>query len=57
MKQITNLFGASIGLCLVFWSPDGNFAIGLDQLTLEIQTSLGLFFELHAYGFQFDFDL
>lgn len=51
------LFGASIGLGLVFRPPYWNFSIGPDQLAFDIQARFRLFFQLHADGLQFHFDL
>ena len=52
-----NFFGTGKRLCLVLGFPGHDTRIGTRKLTLQIQSGLDLFFQLHANGFQLNFKI
>ena len=55
IPEFLDLFGARCAFVLILGLPSQGFLIGFGQLAFQIETGLGLLFQLHANRFQFDF--
>lgn len=55
--DLLDLLGSGGGFSLVLGPPLHGLAVRLDQLPLEVQSSLGLFLELYAHGLEFNLNL
>lgn len=55
--DLLNLLSPGRSLGLELGAPVADFAVGLDQLTFQVQTSLGFLFKLYTDRLQVDLDL